>query len=88
MLKWRLEKYISSYIFKEAKKLVPSIKIEDIVSSNKVGIRPQLVDWNKKEMVMDFLIVKDTNSIHVLNAISPAFTSSMSFAKYIVDEYL
>jgi len=33
---------------------------------------------------MDFLVEKRKNSTHVLNAVSPAFTSSFSFADHVV----
>ncbi len=39
-----------------------------------------LLNFETNELVMDFLIEKGENTLHVLNAISPAFTSSMSFA--------
>ena len=56
-------------------------------SSPKVGIRPQLVDWRTKELVMDFLVVAKDASVHVLNPISPAFTASMAVAKRVVAEH-
>ena len=81
-------KYIYKYFFEDARKLVRNLRPKDIITSEKVGIRPQLVDWEKKELVMDFVVIKDGNSIHILNAISPAFTSSMYFANFIVKEYV
>jgi len=81
------KKYFTKYMLYEAKKLVPELKIEDIEDSPKVGIRPQLVDWRSKKLVMDFIILKDGDSLHILNAISPAFTCSMAFAEHIVDEF-
>lgn len=50
------------------------------------GIRAQLFDKKKKQLVNDFLIKKNDNALHVLNAVSPAFTSSFSMAKEIVRE--
>jgi len=38
------------------------------------------------KLEMDYIIEKNDNSLHVLNAISPAFTSSFAFAERIVDE--
>jgi len=64
--------------------LVKRLLPEWIEPSDRVGIRPQLVDWEKKELVMDFVVIKDGNTIHILNTISPAFTSSMAFAKFVV----
>lgn len=34
---------------------------------------------------MDFMIEGNAESLHVLNAISPAWTASMPFAEYVVD---
>ncbi len=80
------KKYFKTYMYSEARKLVPELKIEDIEDTPKVGIRPQLVDWKNKKLVMDFIILKDGDSLHILNAISPAFTCSMAFAKHVVNE--
>ncbi|MBI9112963.1 L-2-hydroxyglutarate oxidase [Maridesulfovibrio ferrireducens] len=81
-------KYFFSCFFNDAKELVKELSPDDIESTPKVGIRPQLVDIKRNELVMDFLIESDDKSVHVLNAISPAFTSSMFFAEMIVDKYI
>jgi len=83
-----MKKYIDYYFWKEARTLIPSISPDDLESSKKVGIRAQLVDWESKRLVMDFIVIKDGNSLHILNTISPGFTTSMSFAKYVVDQIL
>jgi len=70
-----------------AQKLVPRVTASALISCNKVGIRPQLLDTKKHELVMDFLTETMGNTTHVLNAISPAFTSAFSFARLVVDEY-
>lgn len=82
------KKYFFKFFFEDAKKLVKNLKPEDIMPSDKVGIRPQLVDWSKKELIMDFIVIKDGNSVHIMNATSPAFTSSMAFAELVVREYI
>ena len=38
------------------------------------------------KLVMDFVVEHGENSTHVLNAVSPAFTSAFSFSKFIVGE--
>ncbi len=81
-------KYIAKYFFEDARKLVKALNPTDIESSPKAGIRPQLVNVATKELVMDFTIERGRTSLHVLNSISPAFTSSMSFARMLVDEYM
>jgi len=81
------KKYFSKYMLSEARRLVPEINISDIEDTPKVGIRPQLVDWDSKNLVMDFIVLKDGDSVHILNSISPTFTCSMAFAKHVVDNF-
>jgi L-2-hydroxyglutarate oxidase LhgO len=81
-------KYFLRSFFNEIKGMLNDLNIEDILPSDKTGIRPQLVDWHKKELVMDFVVLKHKNSIHILNAVSPAFTSSMAFAEFVVNRYI
>lgn len=83
-----VKKYSMRYFFQEAKKLLTELEIADLEDTDKIGIRPQLVHWPTKKMVMDFVLITEGDSLHVLNAISPAFTSSMAFAKYAVDRFL
>ncbi len=49
------------------------------------GIRAQLVD-KKGNLVGDFVYKSTKNSYHILNAVSPAFTSSMAFAEKIISD--
>ncbi|MGZ8440450.1 MAG: L-2-hydroxyglutarate oxidase [Candidatus Deferrimicrobiaceae bacterium] len=70
--------------FRDAARLVKVLSPSDIEPSEKVGIRAQLVDWETKELVMDFQVIADGDAIHILNPISPAFTSSMDIARTLV----
>ena len=81
-------KYLPKSFFRDVQALVNGIKPEDLESSSKVGIRPQLVDWKTKELVMDFLVKRTQNSVHILNAISPAFTCAFPFAQHVIDRYV
>lgn len=81
-------KYFFKYFFRDAEKLVKHIAPNDFLDSPKAGIRPQLIDIESNEMVMDFKVEKHENTIHVLNSISPAFTSAMYFAELVVKEYV
>ena len=49
------------------------------------GIRAQLVDIESKQLVHDFVLEGGGHSLHVLNAVSPAFTCALEFAKVVVD---
>jgi L-2-hydroxyglutarate oxidase LhgO len=68
--------------------MVPRISLNDVKPSRKVGIRAQLVNLKKKELVTDFLVEHDEQSLHILNAVSPAFTSAFSFARHVLDSYV
>ena len=41
------------------------LKLEDMILSSKVGIRPQLVNISSKQLVDDFLCIKAQNSTHI-----------------------
>ena len=69
-----------------ARKIIPDIRSEHIKLSKKVGIRAQLFNEEKSELVDDFLCLKHQSSIHVLNAISPAFTASFELADLILEK--
>ena len=74
------------FLIKAAKKLIPSLKSEYIETSEKVGIRAQLFNFEKKSLVDDFITINCENVTHILNAISPAFTSSFELADVIIDK--
>jgi len=80
-------KYLATFFNRDARRLVKSFDPELFERAQKVGIRPQLVNWKTKELVMDFLVEAKDETVHVLNPISPAFTSSMDLARTIADAH-
>jgi len=74
--------YYPKNIIKEAKKLVKSW--DDNFSFYPPGIRAQLLNKKTNKLIMDFLVEKKDNQIHILNAVSPAFTASFAFAEYVL----
>lgn len=81
-------KYSFNYFFNDARKLVKELAPTDIEDCPKAGIRPQLVDIEKNELVMDFVLEGTDESVHVLNSISPAFTSSLFFSEMLLKEHI
>ena len=71
---------------KAAQALVPGLRSEHLLPSQKVGIRAQLYDRRDGSLVQDFLLEHGHASTHVLNAISPAFTASFALADLILDQ--
>jgi len=72
--------------FQEAKRLVKKLSISDLNTGRNPGIRAQLIDIKSMKLINDFLVLPGNNSTHVLNAVSPAFTCSLSFSKHVVSD--
>jgi len=77
-----------SAIAAEARKLMPGFQDSMVGKVVKVGIRPQIYNLEEKRMEMDFIVEKTANEIHILNSISPGFTCALSFADYVVKNYV
>ncbi len=76
-------KYVPAFLHRDAARLVHGFDPSEVEPAEKVGIRPQLVDWRTKELLMDFIVERAGDTLHVLNPISPAFTSSMELARQL-----
>ncbi len=83
-----VKKYIKSHLIGLAKNLTKNMDHKGYDSWSTPGIRAQLLDTKTLELVQDFVVEADDNSIHVLNAVSPAFTSSIPFANWVVENYI
>ena len=80
------KKYYRNYFIQQATHLVKNIDMNKFGNYLTPGIRSQLLDRKEMKLVMDYVVEQGENSTHVLNAVSPAFTSAFSFSKFIVDE--
>jgi L-2-hydroxyglutarate oxidase LhgO len=83
-----VKKYIKSHLIGLAQKLTRDMSHKGYNSWSTPGIRAQLLDTKTLELVQDFVVEADDNSIHILNAVSPAFTSSIPFANWVVENYI
>ena len=79
-------KYYKPNMIKRAIKLCSGFNEKSFNCWSTPGIRAQLVNAREKKLEMDFVIEGDDKSLHVLNAVSPAFTCSIPFSKYVVDK--
>jgi L-2-hydroxyglutarate oxidase len=77
-------KYSHRRLAHEAAELVPAIRSRDFKEKGRPGIRAQLVNRKTGALEMDFVVRGDSDSTHVLNAVSPAWTSSLAFAEHVV----
>lgn len=83
-----VRKYIKSYFLNLATALTSNIDHSGFTTWSKPGIRAQLLNTKTLELVQDFEVQKAKNSTHILNAVSPAFTCSISFSKWVVEEFI
>jgi L-2-hydroxyglutarate oxidase LhgO len=83
-----VKKYQRKYFTGLAKKMVHNIDETGFKEWTVPGIRAQLLNINTKELVQDFVVEGDNKSIHVLNAVSPAFTSSFPFSRWVVENFI
>jgi L-2-hydroxyglutarate oxidase LhgO len=80
-----MRKYHRPYLVSQAAELLDGVHAKDWTTWGKPGIRAQLLDVRHRTLVMDFVTEGDTGSFHVLNAVSPAFTCSIPFARHVAD---
>ena len=80
-----MAKYSKSKMIALASQLAEGVKSEHYQSWGKPGIRAQLLDIKKRKLEMDFILEGDRHSMHVLNAVSPAFTCSLPFSEYVCE---
>jgi len=80
-----VKKYSRRRMVRLAGELVEGVRLEDYSKWGRPGIRAQLLDIRKRRLEMDFVLEGDDRSMHVLNAVSPAFTCSHPFSQYVCD---
>ena len=83
-----IKKYIKSHLIGLAQELTKNMNHKGYTKWSTPGIRAQLLDTKTLELVQDFIVEGDENSVHVLNAVSPAFTSSIPFTNWVVENYI
>lgn len=68
-----------------ATRLLPRLRPEHLLPCDKVGLRAQLFDRLDRRLVTDFVVETGPCSTHMLNAISPAFTSAFPLARLVCE---
>ena len=80
-----MRKYAKSHLLSLARHLTPTLDLEPYDTWSTPGIRAQLLNTRNHELVQDFVVEHAGNTTHILNAVSPAFTAAIPFAKWVVD---
>ena len=85
LVRTELPKYSRRHLVSQASALVPSVSAQDFRERGRVGVRAQLLHVPSGRLEMDFVVRPGERSTHVLNAVSPAWTSSLAMAEWIVE---
>jgi len=88
ILKNEWPKLIEKRLVKEASKLVPVATKVAGWTRKPPGIRAQLVHLPTGKLEQDFVVRNLLNSTHILNAVSPGWTSAIPFGRYVASEYV
>jgi L-2-hydroxyglutarate oxidase len=88
IIKSEWPKVIQRLLIKESLELVPSAIDVKQWHKKPPGIRAQLVHLPTGKLEQDFVLRRKFNSTHVLNAVSPGWTSSMPFGHWIAKSVL
>jgi len=86
ILKSEWPKMIQAKLIKESSILVPDAISVKTWNRKPPGIRAQLVHLPSGKLEQDFVVRGLENSTHVLNAVSPGWTSSLPFGRWIAAE--
>jgi len=86
-IKYGIDEYRRAFskrlFLKSLQRMIPSLTMEDIQPA-RAGVRAQLLSQNG-DTRDDFRIEHHDNSVHVLNAPSPAATASLAIGNYIAE---
>ena len=85
LMRSELPKYYRAHLVRQAQALVPSVRPDDFTTKGRPGVRAQLLHLPTGRLEMDFVVRGDDRSTHVLNAVSPAWTSALAVAQHVVD---
>lgn len=81
-----IQKYMGTKMVSLASELLKDVRASDYRHWGKPGIRAQLFDITKNKLENDFIFEGDERSLHILNAVSPGFTSALPFAEFVIDK--
>jgi len=81
-------KLLHSNIVKQSACLVPAASGVSGWTRTPPGIRSQLVHLPTGTLEQDFVVKNYLNSTHILNVISPGWTSSIPFGRYVAEEFV
>ena len=85
ILKSELPKVLEYSLVKATTDMVPTSSNVQVWYKKPPGIRAQLVHLPDGKLEQDFVVKKYLNSTHILNAVSPGWTSALPFGRWITE---
>jgi L-2-hydroxyglutarate oxidase LhgO len=85
IIKSELPKFLEATLVRESTELVPTANLVNYWEKKPPGIRAQLVHLPSGKLEQDFVVRNRANSTHILNAVSPGWTSAIPFGRYVAD---
>ncbi len=82
-----IKKYNRRHLLNLVRPMVHKLDDAAFTANARPGIRAQLLHRKELKLLQDFVVEGDKKSVHVLNAVSPGFTCSLPFGKWIVENY-
>jgi L-2-hydroxyglutarate oxidase len=81
-------KFIEAKLVKESAELVPIAAFVSKWERKPPGIRAQLVHLPTKNLELDFVVDRHKNSVHILNAVSPGWTTAIPFGRWVSENWV
>ena len=85
ILRDEIPKTMTKFLVRDMARIVPEVKEVKAWKKLKPGIRAQLVNLESGKLEQDFIVRKCHNSTHILNAVSPGWTSALPFGRWITE---
>ncbi len=82
-----IRKYSRRHLLNLVRPMVKELDDAAFTTWARPGIRAQLLHKKTLQLLQDFVVEGDEDSVHVLNAVSPAFTCSLPFGRHVIDKY-
>ncbi len=78
-------KLFTKPLLNKTNKLTNSLNSNKQWSKYPAGIRAQIINLETKTIEMDYIVQSDKNVVHILNAVSPGWTSALPFTRWVVE---
>jgi (S)-2-hydroxyglutarate dehydrogenase len=84
LIRTEVPKYLRRQLVRQARALVPSLDPDDFRIRGRPGVRAQMWSIPQRRLEMDFVVRGDRDSTHLLNVVSPGWTSALAVADHVV----